>query len=391
MYSLQIPSEVVCGAGALQQALTHAQASGAQRVGLLVDSAVCAHPNVQALVEGLRSRAKAVALVSEIPAEPSVAQVLEVYEALNQACEDVQLIIAVGGGSTLDIAKLISAMLTNPAYRDDVTDVSRITADACPLYAAPTSAGTGAEATINAIVLIPEKKVKQGVIHPSFLPQRVFLDPELSRGLPPHITAATGLDAFCHCIETYISRKHTPFSRLYSMEGMRLITRYLLRAYRDGNDMEAREGMLIAAFYGGVAIRCSSTVAVHALSYPLGGAYHIPHGIANAMLLPYVIDFTMDALGEDLYAIAEAMGLDLPAHDRAAAEKVVVDAIFGLTRSLSIPDRLSVFNVPVSDLGFLAESASGVQRLLDQNPKTMTLEDIAGVYAKLFEEEETQS
>lgn len=387
MYELQIPSDVICGRGALAQMLAHVKASGVERVGLLVDGAVYRQPAVEALVQELRACMQAVSLVSDIPAEPSVAQVLEVYAGLNRTRGGMQMVIAIGGGSTLDTAKIICAMLTNPAYADDVTDVNRIVAKPCPLYVAPTSAGTGAEATINAIVLIPEKKVKQGVVHPFFLPQKVFLDAELTRSLPPKLTASTGLDAFCHCIETYISRKHTPFSRLYALEGLRLIARYLLRAYRDGEDMEAREGMLLAAFYGGVAIRCSSTVAVHALSYPLGGAYHIPHGIANAMLLPYVIAFNMDALGDDLYAIAEAMGLELPADDRAASEQAVVDAIFAMTTELGIPNRLSVFGVPASDLDFLVESAAGVRRLLDQNPKPMSRDDIASVYAKLFEKE----
>ena len=124
----------------------------------------------------------------------------------------------------------------------------------------PTSAGTGAEATPNSIVVLPEKKLKVGVVHPAFLPQNVILDPQLARSLPPAVTAATGLDAFCHCIETYISKKACPFSRLFSLKGLELICKYLRRAYHDGQDMEAREGMLLAAFYGGVAITASRDV-----------------------------------------------------------------------------------------------------------------------------------
>lgn len=384
MYELQIPPEVVCGIGSVALASERAKAAGIARVGLLVDGAVLRHPSVEALIARLRGEMLAVGVVSDIPPEPSVAQVLDVSHRLCAEVEAAELVIAVGGGSTIDVAKLISAILTNPEYETDITDTGRIRRASCPLYAVPTSAGTGAEATINAIVLIPEKKVKQGVVHPGFLPNKVFLDPELTKSLPSAITASTGLDAFCHCIETYISLKHTPFSRVYSSEGLRLIMRYLRRAYADPEDMEAREGMLLAAFYGGVAIRCSSTVAVHALSYPLGGAFHIPHGIANAMLLPHVMAFTMDALGSDLAALATAMGVSEPPSSNAGLKRLLIDEIFRLTEELSIPKELSSFGVTIADLDFLTDSAAGVHRLLDQNPKSMSREDIRSVYEKLL-------
>lgn len=176
----------------------------------------------------------------------------------------------------MDTSKIISVMMTNPGYYDDLTDQSKIVNRGAPLLVAPTSAGTGSEATPNAIVLIPEKKLKVGVVHPYFLPCRVLLDPELTKSLPKSVTASTGVDAFCHCIETYISRKTNPFARVFGLKGIELISKYLRRAYEDGSDMEARENMLLAAFYGGVAITASSTVAVHALSYPLGGTYRHP-------------------------------------------------------------------------------------------------------------------
>lgn len=385
MYTLQIPETVVCGQDAIKQLFVHIQEAQVRKIGLLIDGAVYSQPAVCELVNQLYAYAESLTIVTDIPAEPSVAQVIGVYDALQKDADGVELLVAIGGGSTLDTAKIISAMLTNPTYRNSVTDVSLITQKPCPLYMAPTSAGTGAEATINAIVLIPEKKVKQGVIHPWFLPQKVFLDPILTQTLPPSLTAATGLDAFCHCIETYMSLCHTPFGRLYALEGLRLISRYLLRAYRWADDMEAREGMMLAAFYGGVAIRCSSTVAIHALSYPLGGTYHIPHGVANAMLLPHVMAFNIDALNSDeLCAIADAMALEVPHDNRRAMEEGIVSAIYSLIHMLSIPQKLSDFGVSPTDLDALVESAFGVRRLLDQNPKPMTKEQIAQIYRKLF-------
>ena len=385
MYTLQLPETVVCGRNAITQLLKTIQETQARKIGLLIDGAVYSQPAVREFVIQLRAYAEVLNMVTDIPAEPSVEQVIGVYDALQNDSGSVELLVAIGGGSTLDTSKIVSAMLTNPAYKNDITDVLLITQKPCPLYMAPTSAGTGAEATINAIVLIPEKKVKQGVIHPWFLPQKVFLDPVLTQTLPPSLTAATGLDAFCHCIETYMSLCHTPFGRLYALEGLRLITRYLQRAYRCTDDMEAREGMMLAAFYGGAAIRCSSTVAIHALSYPLGGTYHIPHGIANAMLLPHVIAFNIDALSlEELCAIAGAMELPVNADDRHAIEEAIVSSIYSLIHTLSIPQQLSDFGVPPTDIDALVESAFGVKRLLNQNPKPMSKEQITQIYQKLF-------
>ena len=302
-----------------------------------------------------------------------------------QAARDngCDMVIGIGGGSVMDTSKIISVMMTNPGYYDDLTDQSKIVNRGAPLLVAPTSAGTGSEATPNAIVLIPEKKLKVGVVHPYFLPCRVLLDPELTKSLPKSVTASTGVDAFCHCIETYISRKTNPFARVFGLKGIELISKYLRRAYEDGSDMEARENMLLAAFYGGVAITASSTVAVHALSYPLGGTYRIPHGVSNAILLPFVMRYNMDAIQEDLPTLAAAMGLDTTGTAKELEDRMV-EALFTLCRDLNIPDNLQPFGVKPEDLEFLTVSASEVHRLLDQNPKTMSLDDIRNIYTQLL-------
>lgn len=381
-YCLSIPSSVLAGAGCAARLSALVEEEGASRIAVFADAGALQSGSLDEILDTLKTALDSVTVISNVPPEPEDRQVREIFGQVKDS--GAQLLAAIGGGSVMDTAKIISVMLTNPDYYDDLTDQSKIRRPGLPLFAVPTSAGTGAEATPNAIVLIPEKKLKVGVVHPYFLPDKVLLDPLLTRSLPQSVTAATGLDAFCHCIETYISRKTNPFARVFGLRGMELISQNLRRAYADGEDLEAREQMLLAAFYGGVAITASSTVAVHALSYPLGGSFRIPHGISNAILLPFVMRYNMDAIPEDLPAIAGAMGI---AREGLSTEELgnrVVEEIFSLCRDVRIPDNLSAFHVTGADLEFLTASASEVHRLLDQNPKTMSLDDIRGIYRQVL-------
>lgn len=238
-YSLAVPGNVICGVGCVKRLPDIIQLKGTERLSVLVDVGVLKSGKIDTLLQTLRDRFSHVALVTDVPPEPEEGQVRVIFDQVQDS--GAQCVVAIGGGSVMDTSKIIAVMLQNPGYYTDLTDTAQIACPGVPLIAVPTSAGTGSEATPNAIILIPEKKQKVGVIHSYFLPQAVLLDAELTCSLPPTVTAATGLDAFCHCIETYISRKTNPFSRLFGLRGMELVQRYLRRAYTDGNDMEARE------------------------------------------------------------------------------------------------------------------------------------------------------
>lgn len=378
-YRLQVPQNVVAGLGSIHCLGEMLEDHKAHHVTLMTDKGVLSSGMLELVSPIVAAAGAVLQVVSDVPTEPEAGQVLRIYEEMARWQTD--LILAVGGGSVMDTAKMVAVLLKNPDYAVDLTAKEAIRSPGVPTVMVPTSAGTGAEATPNSIVVLPEKKLKVGVVHPAFLPQNVILDPQLARSLPPAVTAATGLDAFCHCIETYISKKACPFSRLFSLKGLELICKYLRRAYHDGQDMEAREGMLLAAFYGGVAITASSTVAVHALSYPLGGSYRIPHGISNAILLPYVMEYNMDAILPEIAPLAVAMGL--PEQSGEAAGKAMVSEIFALAKELGIPESLTSFGIGEEDLAPLAQAASQVHRLLDQNPKPMPVEDILELYRKL--------
>jgi len=381
-YRMRPPGDVLSGRGSLERIGELASKYRPESVVLLVDGNVQKNGGADRLAALLSASCAKLCVVSDIPVEPETGQVKELFARVGELHAD--LIVAMGGGSVLDSAKMISVLLRNPAYLENLLDAGLIRERGVPLIAVPTSAGTGSEATPNSIVVVPEQKLKVGVVHPFFIPDSVILDPETTLSLPAHVTAATGLDAFCHAIECFISKKSNPFSDLYALEAIRLVARSLFKAYNDGADIGAREDLLLAAFYGGMCIASSSTVAVHALSYPLGGRYRIPHGLSNAILLPWVMEFNRDAVVGKFAEVAGAMGIP-PGADAEETSKRVVEGIFSLVRSLGIPSTLRELGVGTDDLDEIVAAAMKVTRLLDNNPKPVSPGDARSIYMKLLQ------
>ena len=381
-YRMRPPGDVLSGRGSLERIGELASKYRPESVVLLVDGNVRKNGGADRLAALLSASCAKLCVVSDIPVEPETGQVKELFARVGELQAD--LIVAMGGGSVLDSAKMISVLLRNPAYLENLLDAGLIRERGVPLIAVPTSAGTGSEATPNSIVVVPEQKLKVGVVHPFFIPDSVILDPETTLSLPAHVTAATGLDAFCHAIECFISKKSNPFSDLYALEAIRLVARSLFNAYNDGADIGAREDLLLAAFYGGMCIASSSTVAVHALSYPLGGRYRIPHGLSNAILLPWVMEFNRDAVVGKFAEVAGAMGIP-PGADAEETSKRAVEGIFSLVRSLGIPSTLRELGVGTDDLDEIVAAAMKVTRLLDNNPKPVSPGDARSIYMKLLQ------
>ena len=243
----------------------------------------------------------------------------------------------------------------------------------------PTTAGTGAEATPNSIVAVPEQQLKVGIVNPEMIADAVILDAEMIRRLPRAIAASTGVDTLCHAIECYISAKANPFSDLFAMEALRLVFANLEAACDDPDNLEAKEKMLQAAFYGGVAITCSGTTAVHALSYPLGGRYHIPHGVANAMMLMPVMTFNLPACRQRLAQVCDAVGAGNAGSETEKAQRVIQE-MGRIVQHLGIPTSLAPYGVTEADLPVLVESGMAVQRLLVNNPRKVEPADAEAIY-----------
>lgn len=322
-------------------------------------------------------------LISGIPAEPTVDDVDAVIAEAQEWQPD--LVIGMGGGSVMDTAKLVSACPEKGQTARRLLDDFSLAVKGAETVMIPTTAGSGSEATPNAIVTVPERELKVGIVNSLFIADGVILDPASTAGLPAKIAASAGVDALAHTVECFTSNKANAFSDTWALEGMKLIFGSIEAACLEG-DEDARADMLTGAFYGGVAIAASGTTAVHALSYPLGGKYHVPHGVSNAMLLYPVMKFNEDAIEDRLALIYDAVfGSGCRFSDAHKAD-IVINEISRIVRSLSIPDRLEAFvSGARGELDTLTDSAFEVKRLLNNNAKPLTKEDIRSIYLTLID------
>ena len=381
-YLLLNPGRVHAGAGSLNQLAELAAYFKAQHVLIVTTKSVARL--VAPVRQSLAAAGLAVTLLDSTPPEPEVADVLAI-EAAARAAGRVDLVVGIGGGSALDVAKILAVLLAQGLdLREVLAKKVEIGARGLPTIMVPTTSGTGAEATPNSIILVPEDELKIGIVSPYLLPDAVILDPLLTISLPPAVTASTGMDALTHAIECYCSKKGNAFSDLYALEAIRLIGRSIRRAFRNGQDVAAREDLLMGAYWGGVCIATSSTTAVHALAYPLGGKYRMAHGLSNAILLPSVMAFNQVGNEKRFAAMAEAMGLPVQGLGDAAAADAFVQELRQLNTDLNIPNSLQSFGIAAADLDGLVEGAAKVTRLLDNNPRTMTREDMRALYAALL-------
>ncbi|MBM3604148.1 MAG: iron-containing alcohol dehydrogenase [Alphaproteobacteria bacterium] len=309
--------------------------------------------------------------------EPTLTELTEAVAYARGAWRDgPDAIIGFGGGSAMDIAKLVSVMLKPDTQFDDISGPNRAPARTVPLIQIPTTAGTGSEAGTRALVTEPETLRKVATESPHMLADLVILDPELTTSLPAAITAATGVDALAHCVEAFTSRRAHPIIDRYALEGAQLIGKYLSRAVENGNDHEARAGLLLASFYGGVCLGPVNTTAGHAVAYPLGTRHHLPHGLANALMFPHVLAANQDSCPEKTAQIAKALNLD--------ESRPLIETAGEYCASLALQMRLSDHNIPQDDLPEMAAEAHAIRRLLDWNPRDLTQDDILALYQAAY-------
>jgi len=305
-----------------------------------------------------------------------------VLSAVTYAKElDVDGIIGFGGGSSLDTAKLVALLANSDEQLADIYGVDAIRGKRLPLILIPTTAGTGSEVTPIAIVTTGDT-TKAGVVSATLLPDIALLDASLTLGLPSHVTAATGIDAMVHAIEAYTSAiKKNPYSDLLAKQALTLLSSNIFEATFNGSNVEARQAMLLGACLAGQAFANSPVAAVHALAYPLGGHFHIPHGLSNALVLVQVMNFNLSHCA-DLYAelapsISDTISLD---GSNQQIAKALIDFIASLIKQLKLPVSLAAMGVGESDINTLANDAMLQTRLLVNNPKPVTLEDVKQIY-----------
>ncbi|BAK64989.1 alcohol dehydrogenase [Sphingobium sp. SYK-6] len=329
------------------------------------------------LIAALESRAMSVTVWDALTGEPTIENFHDAL-ATTRAC-GADAVIGLGGGSAMDVAKLVAALADGRQGIDEVIGVDLLAGRALPLACVPTTAGTGSEVTPIAILGDEEEDLKKGVVSPWLIPDFAYLDPELTVSMPRAVTASTGVDALTHCIEAYANRFAHPVVDIFALEGISLIASHLERACADGTDLVAREAMLRASYYGGLCLGPVNTAAVHALAYPLGGEFHIPHGVANSILLPHVLRFNLAAAPGRYAAIARAMGIPDGPDDEATA-RAGIEFVADLSARVGIPAGLSGMGISANAIPRMASSAMKVTRLLERNLRDLTEEDAARIY-----------
>jgi alcohol dehydrogenase len=317
---------------------------------------------------------------TSIIAEPSFADFEKLMQTVTPFNPDV--VIGIGGGSVLDIAKLVAAQLDNGQQLKDYVGIGLLKGRKKKLICVPATSGTGSEVSPNAI-LVDDENQKKGIISPYLVPDIVYVDPLLTISVPPAITAATGLDALTHCLEAYTNKFAQPFIDMYAYEGMRLISAHIETAVKDGSNIEAREKVAMGSLLGGFCLGPVNTAGVHALSYPLGSMFHLAHGLSNALLLPYVMEFNISAATKKYAEVAIALGCERKETDEATSY-AGVQKIRELIKACGIPVTLKEVNVPESSIPQMAIDAMKIQRLLKNNPREITEQDAINIYKAAY-------
>jgi alcohol dehydrogenase class IV len=314
---------------------------------------------------------------TSIIAEPSFSDFEKLMKRITPFNPDV--VIGIGGGSVLDIAKLVAAQLDNEQTLKDYVGIGLLKGRKKKLICVPATSGTGSEVSPNAILVDDTDNQKKGIISPFLVPDIVYVDPLLTISVPPAITAATGLDALTHCLEAYTNKFSQSFIDVYAYEGMRLIAANIVTAVNDGKNIEAREKVAMGSLLGGFCLGPVNTAGVHALSYPLGSMFHLAHGLSNSLLLPYVMEFNIPAAPKKYADVAIALGCERQVDDKATA-CAGVKKIKELIKACGIPATLKEVNVPESAIPQMAADAMKIQRLLKNNPREITETDAIDIY-----------
>jgi alcohol dehydrogenase class IV len=326
-----------------------------------------------------------VVIYSDVEADPSVESVEKCAAYVRE--QQFDLIIGLGGGSPIDTAKCVSILATNGGVVADYLGIEKVPSPGLPKIFIPTTAGTGSEVTNVAVLSLVAQRTKKGIVSRHMMADSAILDAALTVGLPGPITAATGMDALTHAIEAYVSRFAQPMTDHFALEAIRLIGRSLRTAVHYGENLKAREDMLVGSLYAGLAFGSAATGMVHGLAMPLGGLYNIPHGIANAVLLPHVMRFNVVAAQQRYADIAHALGEPVDGLSLREAAECAVTAVESLSADIGIPRHLDELDIPRSGMDDIARDGMTNSRQILPNPRHVTYEGLIGILERAFRPE----
>lgn len=378
----QTTPRVLMGVGALNQAAAEVGRFHVRKILLITDPGLVAAGIAGRLEEILIQAGLSFSRFDKVEPDPAVETALQAAEAARGTGAD--FIIGLGGGSVLDVAKVAAVLATQSIPIEKMFGLDQVPGEGLNTLLIPTTAGTGSEVTPIAILSDHGDKLKKGIVSPRLLPKTAILDAELTVGLPPAVTAATGMDALIHAMEAYTSRNASPLSDLLAEQAMRRIYANLRKAFADGEDLTARAQMLEGSFLAGLAFANAGVTAVHAFAYPIGAEFHIPHGIANSIMLPAVLEFNLLGNLVKFSCIAKIFGEQLAGLSIRERAKRTLIAVQELLEDLQVPRRLSTFGVTEKDIAPLAAGVMKVTRLLANNPRKISLADAESIYRKVL-------
>lgn len=374
---------IISAPGSLADLADHITGLGGTRVQIVTDAGLIKAGLLAPVEKALQSHGLDYCLFKDVVADPPESTVLNAKEQAK--AYGVDLVIGLGGGSSMDVAKLVALLLGGGEDLADIYGVGMAKGKRLPLIQIPTTAGTGSEVTPISIITVGEG-IKKGVVAPQLLPDIALLDANLTLGLPPHVTAATGIDAMVHAIEAYTSASanNNPLSKMLAKEALSLLGGNIETAVKEGSNKEARSAMLLGSMLAGQAFANSPVAAVHALAYPIGGLFHVPHGLSNALILAEVMRFNAPVCGDDYAELAPWAFKDLgeiPQEDRCDA---FIDRLAELSKELGLERGLREVGIKEEDLPRMASEAMKQTRLLVNNPRDVSEEDALGIYQRSF-------
>jgi alcohol dehydrogenase class IV len=381
MQEFQCPPKIVTGDGCAGAIGAQAQTLGITRVVVVTDQILHEKTDsVSHAIESLKAAGIATEVFDDVEPDPQVGTARRSAEFARGFAPNG--IVGLGGGSPLDIAKATAAILANEAPLEQMWGVGNIPKPALPMILLPTTAGTGSEVTPNCILtdVRPDgSHMKKGIVSPYILARTAIVDPLLTVTAPPAVTAASGMDALTHAVETYVSKSAQPITTPLALEAIRIIGKYLRRAVANGGDLEARRHMANASMLAGIAFANGFLGAVHAIAMAMGGQFNVPHGVANALMLPYVMEFNEMAVTEKFARIAEALGEPIQGvSEREAAHRATL-GVHELVTDVGLPHLLADVKIAEDRIPALAEESFGNQRLLKNNPRSATAQDLARI------------
>jgi alcohol dehydrogenase class IV len=381
-YALSLPSSLTFGVGAVETVAEKAKEFGKRKVLIITDKGVVGAGLLEKVLTPLEQAGVQAHIFDQIEPNPRDYTVIKAFEfAKKKECE---LIIGLGGGSPIDSAKAVGVLMTNPEPLQDYLRGTAVKNPPPPLIAIPTTSGTGSEVTQFSVVTDTERSFKAGMGSPLLIPKVAIVDPSLMESMPSSLAAATGMDALTHAVEAFVSMNSQPFSDALALHSIRLIGAFLRPSVANGSDQEARSQMAMASTLAGVAFSNAGVGLVHAMAHPLGGRFDVPHGVANAILLPYVMRFNLIARLEKFAQVAQALGEKVGGLSAVDTGKKAVEAIIQLCADIGIPARLSEVNVKAEGLPQAAADAMNMKRAMGCNPRSVKQEEVEKLYREAF-------